>query len=60
MCRCEDMVMYSSDYPHWDFDHPKLALAPLPRDIRVKVQALNAAQLYGLQGRPSSHEGESP
>jgi predicted TIM-barrel fold metal-dependent hydrolase len=60
MCGCEDRVMYSSDYPHWDFDHPKLALAPFPREIRVKVQALNAARLYGLHGRPSAHEGDSP
>jgi uncharacterized protein len=53
MCGAEDMVMYSSDYPHWDFDHPKLALAPFPKDIRAKVQALNAIKLYNLHTKPN-------
>ncbi len=52
MCGAEDMVMYSSDYPHWDFDHPKLALAPFPKEIRAKVQAQNAIKLYNLHTKP--------
>ncbi|WP_309120287.1 amidohydrolase family protein [Paenibacillus sp.] len=53
MCGAEDMVMYSSDYPHWDFDPPKLALAAFPKDIRGKLQAANAAKLYGLTVKPA-------
>lgn len=51
MCRAEDRIMYSSDYPHWDFDHPKLALRHFPKEIRAKIQGANAAALYGLQPR---------
>lgn len=36
MCGAEDMVMFSSDYPHWDFDNPKMALASFPRELREK------------------------
>ncbi|WP_317890090.1 amidohydrolase family protein [Paenibacillus sabuli] len=52
MCGAEDRVMYASDYPHWDFDPPKFALASLPREMRAKVRSANAAALYGLTGRP--------
>ncbi|TBL76055.1 amidohydrolase family protein [Paenibacillus thalictri] len=54
MCGAEDRIMYSSDYPHWDFDHPKLALTGFPKDIRVKVQGGNAAALYGLLPKPDT------
>lgn len=49
MSGAEDMVMFSSDYPHWDFDNPKMALAPFPREIRQKILYRNAAELYGLK-----------
>ena len=45
------MVMFSSDYPHWDFDHPKLALAPFPKNMRNKIRSENAAALYGLHSK---------
>ncbi|MNR50384.1 Amidohydrolase [compost metagenome] len=48
MCKAEDRILYSSDYPHWDFDPPKLALSAFPKDIRAKIQGGNAAALYGL------------
>lgn len=48
MCHAEDMIMYSSDYPHWDFDPPKVALAPFPKEIRSKISGETAARLYGL------------
>lgn len=46
MCRAENNIMYSSDYPHWDFDHPKLTLQRFPKDLRPKVQGGTAAKLY--------------
>mgnify|MGYP001377393086 FL=1 len=46
-----DRIMFSTDYPHWDFDEPsfvqsKLQLAP------AKMQRIfggNAIELYGLK-----------
>jgi predicted TIM-barrel fold metal-dependent hydrolase len=42
-----DRVMFSSDYPHWDFDSPAKALpAAMPAQLRSKVMGENAARLY--------------
>ena len=40
-------LMFSSDYPHWDFDDPKRALAWLPEHVERRVRADNATELYG-------------
>jgi predicted TIM-barrel fold metal-dependent hydrolase len=57
MCGCEDNLMFSSDYPHWDFDHPKLALKAFPKEIRSKIQATNASKLYGLHSKSNQLTG---
>jgi uncharacterized protein len=45
--RMSDRVMFSSDYPHWDFDSPERALpAAMPRQMREKIMGQNAARLY--------------
>jgi uncharacterized protein len=44
-----DRIMYASDYPHWDFDDPIVALPPsLTEEQRAKVHYKNACALYGL------------
>ena len=40
-------LMFSSDYPHWDFDDPASALNALPPDIRQRVKVDNAVETYG-------------
>jgi hypothetical protein len=41
--------MFSSDYPHWDFDDPRYAFKiTLSDDERRKVFSENAKGLYGL------------
>jgi uncharacterized protein len=40
-------LMFSSDYPHWDFDDPARALTWLPQDVSKRVRAANAVELYG-------------
>ncbi|WP_410795714.1 amidohydrolase family protein [Paenibacillus sp. J5C2022] len=47
-------VMFSSDYPHWDFDNPKLALAPVQKELRGRILVDNAMELYGLYEAPAS------
>jgi predicted TIM-barrel fold metal-dependent hydrolase len=44
-----DMLMFSSDYPHWDFDNPKTALRGFGADQRRRILWDNAAALYGLR-----------
>lgn len=43
-------VMFSTDYPHWDFDAPDRAFqVRLPDDQREAIFAGNARALYGLE-----------
>lgn len=45
----EEMLMFSTDYPHWHFDRPEDALpATLPSDLEKKILVENARALYGL------------
>jgi predicted TIM-barrel fold metal-dependent hydrolase len=43
-----NMLMFSTDFPHWDGDTPDFAMRNLPQEIRERVMGLNAAELYGL------------
>ncbi|HEY1689554.1 MAG TPA: amidohydrolase family protein [Solirubrobacteraceae bacterium] len=44
----EDVVMFSSDYPHWDFDNPGEVLRRLTPEMQEHVMARNGIELYGL------------
>jgi predicted TIM-barrel fold metal-dependent hydrolase len=46
-----ETVMYSSDYPHWDFDAPDGTLTFLPAALRRRILGETAAELYGLKPR---------
>jgi predicted TIM-barrel fold metal-dependent hydrolase len=48
MAGAEGMVLYSSDYPHWDFDNPLQALPSLPEELKQRVMRENARELYRL------------
>lgn len=43
----ERTLLFSTDYPHWDFDDPTRALRGLPANVRERVFATNALELYG-------------
>jgi predicted TIM-barrel fold metal-dependent hydrolase len=44
----ETMLMYASDYPHWDFDPVELTRNRLPPEWRDAVMSENARALYRL------------
>jgi predicted TIM-barrel fold metal-dependent hydrolase len=44
----EDLLLFSSDYPHWDTDVPSMVKRALPDHWREKVLYRNAADLYGM------------
>lgn len=47
IAQAERTLMFSSDYPHWDFDSPRHALLTLPAAIRQRVKVDNAVETYG-------------
>ena len=44
-----DRILFSTDYPHWDFDSPGQAppRSP-PTEVKQKILGANACRLYGL------------
>ncbi|MBA3416188.1 MAG: amidohydrolase [Chloroflexia bacterium] len=48
MIGADRCLMFASDYPHWDFDSPTQALPRLPTDLKRRIFADNARDLYGL------------
>ena len=44
-----DRLLFASDYPHWDFDDPFIALPPsLSEERRNQIYSGNAKALYRL------------
>lgn len=49
MMGSEEMIMYASDYPHWDFDPPERTLPHgTPDSLRQKIMFDNARHFYKL------------
>jgi predicted TIM-barrel fold metal-dependent hydrolase len=42
----EKTLLFSSDYPHWDFDNPLQALNRVPGSMRERIRGGNAIELY--------------
>lgn len=48
-CGGADRIMFASDWPHHDFDHPRaLAKLPLKPDERKKIMFENAVEVFDL------------
>jgi predicted TIM-barrel fold metal-dependent hydrolase len=43
-----DKLMFSSDYPHWDFDEPDALSKSVSDDQARRILGENASQLYGI------------
>jgi predicted TIM-barrel fold metal-dependent hydrolase len=50
MVDAEHLLMFSSDYPHWDFDSPTRAFPTLPEPLREAIFSDNARSFYSLDG----------
>lgn len=48
MMDAEHLLMFSSDYPHWDFDSPRRAFPKLPDRLHEAIFSANARALYEL------------
>src|SRR4051794_24186095 len=49
IARADRTLMFSSDYPHWDFDSPRPAVTSLPGEIQQRARVDNAGEPYGAR-----------
>lgn len=50
MIGSDEFLLFSTDYPHWDFDSPdRVFPSSFPKDVRQKVLHDNAAKFYGFK-----------
>jgi len=49
-----DKLMYSSEYPHWDYDMPETVPLALPTRTRRRILGETAAKSYGILLRPGT------
>jgi predicted TIM-barrel fold metal-dependent hydrolase len=47
IAHADETLMFSSDYPHWDFDDPMTSLTWLPKGTKERVRVGNAVDTYG-------------
>ncbi|MCC6455561.1 MAG: amidohydrolase [Caldilineaceae bacterium] len=48
--RADEVLVFASDYPHWDWDEPSAFLKGFDHELRSKIMYDNAKKLYGLEG----------
>jgi predicted TIM-barrel fold metal-dependent hydrolase len=53
MMNAETQLLYSSDYPHWDFDLPSVIydLPCLSEQAKRNILGGNAIQVFGIEVR---------
>lgn len=47
MVRADRTILFSSDYPHWDFDDPQRALSTMSPDLRRQIMLDGPLEVYG-------------
>ena len=52
MFDAEKMLMFATDYPHWDGDTPDFAARLIPARLRKAIMGENARKLYKLPEKP--------
>lgn len=59
MIEAERTLMFSSDYPHWDYDNAEVVLSAIDGATRARIMGETAAELYGITSMPP-HEDLPP
>ena len=50
LMHAEEMVMFATDYPHWDNDFPDFAFGVLPDSMVERISSGNALEVYPIDG----------
>ncbi|MDF2718870.1 MAG: amidohydrolase, partial [Paenibacillus sp.] len=48
MMDAENILLFSSDFPHWDFDDPFMIMRGIDDETKDKIMYRNAKRLYNL------------
>lgn len=56
MVEAERTLMFSSDYPHWDYDNSELVLTTVDPAVRARIMGETAAELYGITAMPPAED----
>lgn len=57
----EDSVLFASDYPHHDFDHPKKVYdIPVPSEVKRRIMGENALRALGLPYPDAAQRAPQP
>ena len=59
MMHADKIVMYSSDYPHWDFDSPTQSFPKLPEALHRRIFGETAKELYNLPDPPAKESADA-
>ncbi len=59
MFPAEQMLMFSSDFPHWDGDTPDFAARLLPKQLHASVMHETARKLYKLPAASAASAADS-
>lgn len=54
MIHAGEVLLFASDYPHWDGDDPDHGFPSLPADLRANILHRTARELYDLPADPAS------
>ena len=46
--RADELLLYASDFPHWDWDEPITTAAEIPASMRERIFGANARELFRL------------
>jgi predicted TIM-barrel fold metal-dependent hydrolase len=57
--RCDDMLLYASDFPHWQFDGDDVLPAQIPPPLRQKILVENPRATYTRLERGEYKEANS-
>jgi len=49
MMQADKTLLFSSDYPHWDFDNPKHVFQEAPEELRRRIFFESASEIYTFE-----------
>jgi predicted TIM-barrel fold metal-dependent hydrolase len=58
MMRADELLLFSSDYPHWTYDDPTWVLKHIPESMRDAIMRGNGLELYKLPDAVPVLEGQ--